>query len=113
MAHLFEPTGEFVCLSMLKHGRDVLRDRSRSALLNETLTTKSGSELPEFLGINKVRTSAPGVHYQKAEELYWTKQSLGIGDMQATIFSIRVGNTSAEDSKHQTSRETRLRRRRE
>jgi hypothetical protein len=51
--------------SMLKHVRDVLRDRSRSALFNETLKAKSGSELPEFLGINKVRTSAPGVHSKR------------------------------------------------
>lgn len=88
----FEPAEGSVGFSLLEHGRDVLRNRSRPALSNKTLKTELASGLPEFLGFNKARTSAPGYRYEKAEELYWSESSLGIGDMQATIFSIRAGN---------------------
>lgn len=36
-----------------------------------------GSGLPEFLGFNKARTSAPGFRYKKAEEVYWMDQVWG------------------------------------
>lgn len=62
--------------------------------MNKTLKTELESGLPEFLGFNKARTSAPGLYYEKGGRTLLDGSSLGIGDMQATIFSIRAGNNT-------------------
>lgn len=94
-AFLLETAEERAAFFLLKRDRDVLRYRSRPALLNETLETKLRPGLPEFLGFNKARTSAPGLYYEKGGRTLLDGSSLGIGDMQATIFSIRAGNNTS------------------
>lgn len=46
-------------------------------MFNKTLETELGSGLPESLGFNKARTSAPGFRYKEAEEVYWMDQVWG------------------------------------